>query len=206
MKTIAFLSQKGGGGKSTLTVHCAVAAHAERASVAIIDTDPQGTTTRWGQQREAESPVVAKATAQQLDDVLAAAKGDNIKYCIIDSAPHAAPAASRVAVAADLILIPVRPTAFDLSAVPATVEIVRAAGKPAFFVLSACPTRSPETAEASDVLQSYGIQVAPVIIHERRAFARAVASGRAVAEFEPNGKAAAEIANLWKWIKKELKK
>ena len=88
---------------------------------------------------------------------------------------------------------------------PATVAIVQAANKPAVFVLSACPTRSPETAEAGDVLASYGFPVAPVIIHERRAFSRAVASGRAVTEFEPAGKAAAEIDALWKWIKGELK-
>ena len=83
--------------------------------------------------------------------------------------------------------------------------IINAAKKPAVFVLSACPTRSAETAEAADVLASFGLTVCPVIIHERRAFSRAVATGRAVAEFEPSGKAAAEIAELWKWIKGELK-
>ena len=205
MKTIAFLSQKGGGGKTTLAVHCAVAAIGKGSRVAVIDTDPQGTATRWGQSRDSDSPAVAKATAQQLDDVLAAARHDDMTYCIIDSAPHATPSASRVASAADLIIIPVRPTAFDLAAVPATVAIVLAANRPAVFVLSACPTRSPETAEAADVLVSYGFPVAPVIIHERRAFSRAVATGRAVTEFEPAGKAAAEIDALWKWIKGELK-
>ena len=205
MKTIAFLSQKGGGGKTTLAVHCAVAAIGKGLRVAIIDTDPQGTATRWGQSRESNSPAVAKATAQQLDDVLTAARHDKMTYCIIDSAPHASPSASRVAAAADIIVIPVRPTAFDLAAVPATVAIVQAAKKPAAFVLSACPTRSPEIGEVADVLASYGFSVAPVIIHERRAFSRAVATGRAVAEFEPAGKAAAEIEALWKWIKGELK-
>ena len=205
MKTIAFLSQKGGGGKTTLAVHCAVAAIGKGSRVAVVDTDPQGTATRWGQSRDSDSPAVAKATAQQLDDVLAAARHDDMTYCIIDSAPHATPSASRVASAADLIIIPVRPTAFDLAAVPATVAIVQAANRPAVFVLSACPTRSPETAEAADVLVSYGFPVAPVIIHERRAFSRAVATGRAVTEFEPAGKAAAEIDALWKWIKGELK-
>ena len=206
MKTIAFLSQKGGGGKTTLAVHCAVAAIADGSRVAIIDTDPQGTATRWGQDREADAPVVAKATAQQLDDVLKAARHDAMTYCIIDSAPHATPSASRVASAADLILVPVRPTAFDLAAVPATMDIIKASGKRAAFVLSACPSRAAETAEAADVLASYGLPVSPVIIHERRAFSRAVASGRAVAEFEPSGKAAKEIADLWTWIKSELKK
>jgi chromosome partitioning protein len=206
LDTIAFLSQKGGGGKTTLAVHCAVAALADGSRVAIIDTDPQGTATRWGQERKADTPAVAKATAQQLDDVLAAARHDVMTYCLIDSAPHATPSASRVAAAADFIIVPVRPTAFDLAAVPATMAIIQASGKRAAFVLSACPTRSAETAEATDVLESYGIPVAPAIIHERRAFSRAVATGRAVAEFEPGGKAAQEITELWSWIKSELQK
>lgn len=205
MKTIAFMGQKGGGGKSTLAVHCAVAATGKTTRVAVIDTDPQGTATTWGQLRTSDTPAVAKATAQQLDDVLTAARHDNIAYCFIDSAPHAAPSASRVAAAADLILIPIRPTVFDLATVPKTVAIVQAANKPAAFILSACSPRSPEIAEATEALASYGFPVCPVHIHERRAFSRAVATGRAVAEFEPTGKAAAEINDLWKWIKGELK-
>ena len=205
LKTIAFLGQKGGGGKTTLAVHCAVAALGKATRVAIIDTDPQGSATRWGQSRESDTPAIAKATAQQLDDVLAAARHDKMTYCIIDSAPHAAPSASRVAAAADFIIVPVRPTAFDLATVPATVAIIQAAQKRAAFVLSACPTRSPETTEAAEVLATYGFPVCPVLIHERRAFSRAVATGRAVVEFEPAGKAAAEIAALWNWIKGEVK-
>ncbi len=206
MKTLAFLNQKGGSGKTTLLVHCSVAASAGNQRVAVIDTDPQGTATRWGQDREADRPIVAKATPQQLDDALEAARHDSIKYCFIDSAPHAAPAASRVAAAADLVVIPVRPTAFDLAAIPATIDIVKATGVWAVFVLSACPVRATETAEAFEALESYGLPVSPIVIHERRAFARAVASGKSVYEFEPNGKASGEIGDLWAWIKSEIRK
>lgn len=204
MKTIAYLTQKGGSGKTTLAVHSAVEAVRDRQRVAIIDTDPQQSATVWSESRESEVPVVATASAQQLETVLTAARHDGMTLCIIDAAPHAAPEASRVAKAADLVLIPVRPTAFDLAAVGKTVDIVRAAGRRAAFVLSACPFRSPEIVEAREVLKGYGLPVCPVDIIERRSFSRAVASGRAVAEFEPDGKAAGEIRDLWKWIKKEL--
>lgn len=125
--------------------------------------------------------------------------------CIIDTAPHAAPDAARVAQVADLVVIPCRPTAFDLAAVGSAVEIVRAAGVRAVLVLSACPSRSPEVGEARGVLEGYGFPVAPVEITERRAFARAVASGRAVTEFEANGKAAEEIRALWHWLKEQMR-
>jgi len=73
--------------------------------------------------------------------------------CIIDTAPHAAPDAARVAALADLVVIPCRPTAFDLAAAGSAVEIVKAAGARAVFVLSACPLRAPEIAETRAVLE-----------------------------------------------------
>jgi chromosome partitioning protein len=128
-----------------------------------------------------------------------------MSLCIVDTAPHAAPDASRIARAADLVVIPCRPTAFDLGAVAAAVAIVKAAGVPAVLVLSACPFRSPEIAESRDVLAGYGLPVSPVAITDRRAFARAVASGRAVTEFESDGKAADEIRQLWQWLKEQMR-
>jgi chromosome partitioning protein len=72
------------------------------------------------------------------------------------------------------------------------------------FVLSACPFRAPEIAETRTVLEGFGLPIAPVAITDRRAFARAVATGRAVTEFESKGKAAEEIRELWNWLKREL--
>ena len=105
---------------------------------------------------------------------------------------------------ADLVVIPVRPSAFDIAAAGNAVQITRAAGAKAVFVLSACPFRSPEIAETRELLASYGLPIAPMEITERRAFARAVASGRAVTEFESNGKAAEEIRALWEWLKGQM--
>jgi chromosome partitioning protein len=109
-----------------------------------------------------------------------------------------------VASAADLVIIPCRPAAFDLAAVGAAVEIVQAAAARAVFVLSACPFRAPEIAETRAVLEGYGLPVAPVAITDRRAFARAVATGRAVTEFDSGGKAAEEIRSLWQSIREQM--
>jgi chromosome partitioning protein len=134
-----------------------------------------------------------------------ASRDDAMTLCIIDTAPHAAPDAARVAALADLVVIPCRPTAFDLAAAGSAVEIVKAAGARAVFVLSACPLRAPEIAETRAVLEGYGDPVAPVPISERRVFARAVASGRAVTEFDAGGKAAQEIRALWNWFREQMK-
>jgi chromosome partitioning protein len=205
MQTLAFLSQKGGSGKTTLAVHTAVAAEEQGETVVIVDTDLQRSATTWADSRESDTPPVAPVAAAALREVLKAALGDGMTLCIIDTAPHAAPDATRVASLADLVVIPCRPTAFDLAAAGSAVEIVQAAKARAVFVLSACPLRAPEIAETRAVLEGYGFPVAPVAITERRAFARAVATGRAVTEFDTEGKAAEEIRALWKWFKEQMK-
>ena len=206
MKVIAFLSQKGGSGKTTLAVHVAVAAGEAGELVAVVDTDPQRSASMWASTREAEAPVVATASAGDITRVLKAASGDGITLSILDTAPHAAPDAAKLARASDLVVIPCRPTAFDLAAVEASVRIVQAAKVPAVIVLSACPPRAPEIAETREALAAYGLPIASVEITERRAFSRAIASGRAVTEFEADGKAAAEIRALWTWLQREMPK
>jgi chromosome partitioning protein len=208
MYTLAFLSQKGGSGKTTLAVHTAVAAQEDGERVVIVDTDLQRSATSWGTARkradEHAVPEVAPIAAAELDDVIAASRDDAMTLCIIDTAPHAAPDATRVAKKADLVVIPCRPSAFDLAAVDSAVSIVKAAGAPAVLVLSACPFRAIEIAETRAELETKGFPVAPVIITDRRAFARAVATGRAVTEFEGEGRAAEEIRALWHWFKEQM--
>lgn len=204
MKSIAFLSQKGGSGKTTLVVHVAVAAAEAGERVVVVDTDPQQSATVWSEARPQPIPVVATAPVADLDQVMAASRHDAMTLCIIDTAPHAAPDAARIARAVNLVVIPCRPTAFDIAAAANAVDIVKAAGASAVFVLSACPFRAPETAESRPILAEHGLPVAPVAITERRAFARAVATGRAVTEFEPDGKAAEEIRGLWRWLENQL--
>ncbi len=206
MNVIAFLSQKGGSGKTTLSVHAAVAAEASGERVCIIDADPQESATAWASAREAQTPVVATAQAGELDAALNAARGEGMTLTVIDAPPHAAPAASQIAKRAEMILIPVRPAAFDLAAVPAAVEIVRAAKVRGAFVLSACPFRAPEIGETRAALEPYGLPIFPGEITDRRAFARAVTTGSAVTEFESDGKAAEEIRALWGWIRDALKR
>ena len=125
-------------------------------------------------------------------------------FAVIDTAPHNIAGVDIVAGAADLLLIPCRPSVFDLAATESSVKIAKAARKPAAFVLNACAARDPEVDQAREVLQKHGYPVAPVTIGDRKAFSRAIITGEAVTEFEPSGKAAQEILALWKWIKKQL--
>lgn len=203
MKVIAWQNQRGGSGKTTLAVHTAVAAHEAGRRVVVIDTDPQRSATVWSEAREAAEPLVITVAPSEVPRVLAAAREDGMDLVIIDTAPHAAPEAAAIARSADFVVVPCRPTAFDLAAAGNIVSIIKAAKVRAAFVLSACPVRAPEIAETRTALAAYELPVAPCEITERRAFSRAVATGRAVTEFEAEGKAADEIRAFWAWLERE---
>lgn len=205
MRSIAFLSQKGGSGKTTLSIHIAVAAQEDGEKVVLIDTDRQQSASVWGKARSEVNPVVATVTPSDLENVFEAAKNENMSIAIIDSAPHAAPDAVKIVQTVDFVIIPIRPTALDIAAANNAVEIVKASQKKGGFVLSACPFRAPEIRETREVLNHYGLVISPIEIIERRSFSRALATGRSVTEYETESKAAQEIRNLWKWIKGELK-
>jgi chromosome partitioning protein len=204
MRAIAFLSQKGGSGKTTLAVHIAVAAGQGREKVVLVDTDPQASASVWGNARQQENPPITKITAPTVPGYLKTAELQGHKLAVIDTAPHTISGIDIIAASVDYLLIPCRPSVFDLAAIESSVKIAKAARKPAAFVLNACAARGPEVAEAQQVLVKHGYPVAPVAIGDRKAFSRAIITGEAVTEFDADGKAAHEIVALWRWLKKQI--
>lgn len=200
MKTIAILSQKGGTGKTTLALHLAVCAEAAGHTAAVIDLDPQSSAAGWSESRSGEGPTVAIAHAPRLLSILEAAANNGASLAILDTAPHSQGDALAAAQAADAILIPCRPGILDLRAIGATVQIAKLAGKPAAVVLNACPPQGRALAdEAEQAVLGYGLAVAPVRLIQRAAFAHSLAGGQTAQEYEPHGKAAEEIQQLFEW-------
>jgi chromosome partitioning protein len=209
MKTVALLSQKGGSGKSTLAVHLAVIAQAAGRRTVIVDLDPQRSAAGWWETRTADTPEMVETTPGDLRSVLDAARTDGVGLCVIDTRPSAGVDAAAAAALADLVLIPTRPAIFDLKAIGATVDIVASAKITAFIVLNGAPAsrgfgEASTTADARRALADYGIPVAPVSIGLRAALAHALVDGLAVNEFDPAGKAAAEMNKLWQLTEKHL--
>ena len=139
MKIVAIVSQKGGAGKTTLALHIAVAAERAGISTAILDMDPQGTAERWSEWRQEEPPVVVAAKATTLNRRLEQARAANGGLIVIDTPPLAQTEAREAARIADLILIPCRPSAFDLDAIRITADLANDIRKPAFVVINAGP-------------------------------------------------------------------
>ena len=103
--------------------------------------------------------------------------------------------------AADIVLIPCRPSAFDLAAIKTTVSLVRLFDKPAFVVFTAGPPHAPRMyEEVAELVRAFGVEPCPHGLPDRAVYRHASAAGASVIEFEPAGKAAAEITALHMWI------
>lgn len=166
----------------------------------VVDLDPQASAARWSDLREAGTPVVTSAQAARLDPVLAAARDAGARLVVIDTAPQAADSALTAARAADLVLIPCRPSAADLAAIGATIDLARVAGKAPSAVLNAAPVRNPLVDEAREAITRYGIGLAPAVVHQRLDHVHAFTAGLAAPELAPRGKAAAEVNALFTWM------
>jgi len=201
MPIIAIVSQKGGSGKTTLAVHLASAATSAGKVACIIDTDPQATAAAWGDWRGGADPEVITTPPSRLGKTIEDAAKLGADVIVIDTPPHADAAAREAVKAADLVLIPTRPRAFDLHAIQTTAELIRYAGKPAFVIFNAAPARGVQLfAEASAIVAELGMAVCPVTFADRAAFHHSTAAGKVASETDPQGKAAAEAAALWQWV------
>ncbi|MFU7528904.1 ParA family partition ATPase [Qipengyuania sp. ASV99] len=204
---IAIVSQKGGSGKTTLAVNLATRAAQASQESCVIDTDPQATAAAWGDWRGDFLPVVVTAPPARLTRTIESAKKNGVEFIVIDTPPHADAAAREAIKAADIVLIPTKPRAFDLAALEPIADLVSFAKTPAFVVLNAVPTGATVLAnEARKTAEGMGLSICPVELGDRAAFHRSSAKGETAAEIDPSGKAAQEVDALWKWLNKVLKK
>lgn len=205
MPTIAIISQKGGAGKTTLALHLAAAAHDAGRIALIIDTDPQATASQWAAWRQDAPPEVIDSPPPRLAAKIEAAKGQGAEMIVIDTPPHADSAARAAVEVADLVLIPCRPSAFDLSAIQTTAKLVQLLRKPAFVVFTAGSPNAPRIyQEAGELVESFGTPPCPIQIPDRAAYRHASAEGRTVMEYEPGGKAADDIRQLYDWTCRQV--
>ncbi|WP_106754596.1 ParA family protein [Pannonibacter carbonis] len=209
MKTIAFVTQKGGAGKTTLAASLAVAAQDAGESVAVLDLDPQQSLTNWAADRTAETPAVdylEPGAIPQLPSILKALEGRGYTLVILDTAGIDSTGTHIAMQAADLCLIPSRPTKMDLRATRATYEAAIRMQRPFLFALNQCPPQpnNPRATEAAQALSMLGLIAEPLIM-QRADHQDAFASGLGVTEYASDGKAAEEVRHLWVWLKKSMK-
>ena len=212
MRTIAFLTQKGGTGKTTLAASIAVAAAEKGEKVVVLDLDPQASLVHWGERRQAANArcqvIVEPFESERLSrlsSILAGLAGVGFTLAIFDTAGADASAARFVAEAADLCLLPARPSRLDIEATAATFRCAFLAKRKAAFVLNQCPAtlRSPRITDSAKGLSHLGVLAEPMLT-ARMDFQDAMSAGLGATEYARGGRAAQEIEALWAWISGQL--
>jgi chromosome partitioning protein len=211
MHTIALVTQKGGSGKSTLAIGLAIAAMQDGHKVRMLETDPQGTVSNWRQRRAVAEPAVETASgASEIEQKLTAFERDGVTLTIVDTAGGNNASTAAVIAAADLCLIPARPSPADIEATGPTLRIIRDNDKPFAFVLNQTPVRSYRLANAASALSDaavaldvMGVLALPSIVL-RNDQQDALGAGLSVTEYASDGKSAEEIRGLWQWVWRKL--
>jgi chromosome partitioning protein len=207
MNVIVFASRKGGSGKSTLTAHIAAHVHKSSRPCLLIDADPQGSLTLWHGLRGTGEPIL-KSGVRGVSDILKAAKRD-YDWAFIDTPPTVSAVVNDAIKAATLVVIPTRPTVFDLTAVRETIETCRAARKPYAIIVNAAPVKredqeAPIVTQAREGLAKLRVPVWGGQITQRTNFSISLAIGEGAREYDADSAAAAEIARLWTAITKSV--
>ena len=200
MPVIALLNQKGGVGKTTLSVHLATAL-ANGHKVLLVDADPQGSALDWSAQRESEGaparfPVIG-LPKETLHRELTPISLD-YEWVVIDGPPRVNKIARSAIVASDFVVIPVQPSPFDIWAADDVVEIIDecAAIKPnlpTWFLVNRLILNTTLGHEVLDELSKRPFPSFQTAIRNRQEYAKAARKGLTALETEPHGPAAEEI-------------
>jgi chromosome partitioning protein len=209
MIVVTVASRKGGSGKSTLTAHLAAYANKTSRRCLLVDADPQGSLTLWHGLRKGNELLLRTAT-RGVDNLINAAGDAGLQWVFIDTPPNMSGIVNDAIRAATLVVIPARPSVFDIDAVKETIEYARERRKPYAVVLNAVPPKRDDNeamvaAVAREALDKVDAPVWSGQITHRSAYSLALAEGEGVREFDPSSAAAAEIARLFSAIERSVK-
>ena len=200
MTILSFLNQKGGVGKTTLSIHIATAL-AEHGAVLLVDADPQGSALDWKAQRTVDGkfPVIGLPKPTLHREV--PALGQHYDWIVIDGPPRGNELAKSAVAASDLVLIPVQPSPFDVWAAQDILDILDECrivypNVQARFVINRLFVGTKLGAEVNEVLAGLPIPVLQTAIRNRTEYAKAVREGKTALETEPHSAAANDVSAL----------
>lgn len=198
---VGVLNQKGGVGKTTLSVSIAASLARSGARVLLIDADPQGSALDWSAAREGAPlfSVVGLPRASVHKEI--GQVGQGYDHIIIDGPPRVTDLARSAIMASDLVLIPVQPSPYDIWAADEVVKLVQEAtvykeSIKSVFVVNRKIANTAIGRDVGEALAAYPVPVLAATVTQRVIYAEAAAQGKAVFEIDAEGPAAAEIDAL----------
>ncbi len=206
MNVLVLAAQKGGTGKTTICANLAVEAEARGdGPVAVIDVDPQGTLSKWWNRRKADTPALVEVDVADIDAQLRVLQERGTRLVIVDT-PGAITSHVRAVIrAADLVLIPSRPSILDIETLYEFCDVVEGEKRPMTFVLNAVKPKTRISSDAIRGLSGFGT-VAPTELVDRVDYSGSFNDGHSAGELAPGGKANQEISELWNYVNARLRK
>jgi chromosome partitioning protein len=197
-KIIAVLNQKGGSGKTTISTNLARSLQADNKRVLLVDSDPQGSARDWNAVSDGEIVTVVGLDRPTLSKDIQPLKA-NFDYVVIDGAPQIAELSVSAIKCADVILIPVQPSPYDIWSCADLVDIIKARqevtnGLPkAAFIISRAIKNTNLGKDIADVLKDYGLPVFEHFTTQRVVYAESAAKGLTVLDVDSSAEAKKEI-------------
>lgn len=201
-------SQKGGCGKSTVAINIAAFLSSQGKDVVLVDADRQQSSANWVKDRD-ETTLNKVHCVQRYDDVKSTLKdlATRYEYVVVDVAGHDSKELRTAMLVADQIIVPFRPSQFDLDTLPHLTEVIEQAQSfnerlKAFGLLTLAPTNPSvsETQQASEYLADFPLfNALGSVLHERKVYRDSISEGKGVVELN-NIKAKDEFEKFMKEI------
>jgi chromosome partitioning protein len=207
LPVIGVIGQKGGGGKTTVSINIAVRAAERDKAVVIIDVDQQANSSRGRDRRKSENVAVVATHPSRIKQTIETAQQHGAEFVVIDSPGHNDSAVIETVRASDIILLPVEAQMFHFDTLPAMCDLIRlGGGKPTWVVINKLHPAALVQAEKIKklLIDTYSIPVCPVHLSQYAVYATSSDVGLTALEQEPESKAAEEIRNLYKFICQQL--
>lgn len=207
MLVVSVLARKGGTGKSTAVRCLAVEALKAGRRVVVIDADPQPTCYRWGQRRAAAGipvPLVVVPAPGGLAAQIDSYRAQGVDLILVDTPPTATPAVNASLDHSTGALVVTRPNPEDLESVQESLRVASAQRRRTGVILWQAPPdkRVKAVALAREALEAMGADVCPTAISASISYPYAYAEGLTPQEREPEGRARAELADVWGWLQR----
>ena len=206
-KVIAVYSLKGGVGKTTLAIHLshALTLHTKGNTVLLIDADPQGSARDWAAARQDDPPFTVMALDRPILHREIPKLAPNYTHIIIDGPPRASELARSAISAADIVIIPVQPSPYDVWAAQDIINLINEASVfkenlKSAFAINRKIVNTAIGRDVSEALANFKIPILKSQICQRVVFAESAATGQTVLETAPNSAAAKEIKAIAKEI------
>lgn len=199
---IAVLNPKGGAGKSTLSSNISRYFHLKGSNVLVVDSDPQGTLRDWRQEDSEDiQPSVVGIDRPTLHKDLPKLSS-SFDFIVIDGAAKLQEMVASAIKIADVILIPIQPSAADVWGCRELIDLIKARqevtdGKPkASFVINRQIKNTNLADDIAKVLEEFNLPVFKSRTSQRVIYAEALSAGTTVLDAELDGAAAEEIKNI----------